>query len=391
MICGTLFLRCYCSWKDTNWIMSDALRVCGVCYTDVEEGESFVHCSAPWGKHHYFHTVDCLPQYLTSASQDRDTHEYFAAKRAIRCPSHHEGCVGHMTLELAASGGAEALKAFVVALQDVACTVERRETEARVERDAMKASSESNAGLKMRMVADVRDVLTRALSCPHCHAPFIDFSGCLALSCASCSREFCGVCCKAHSGATASDGHAAVTECLKKLSASQLKTYDFHSTYFISAKGWQSWSERLKVDAILDFLQSLRRDLVWDVYAEVQKALTSEKLLTSESCEELAKKVYSHDVDAVHLVRIPNTFWLLYSTKKMMKFETVVQTVTLSQQERLQVGKLILARVSKCFPSWVAVKNTVPGEQFEAINYPPEFLPLITKVIDEWGRGRYWS
>lgn len=345
-----------------------------------------MRCSGDAG--HTFHAADCFPQYLRSASEDREAHDYYEKQAAIRCPSHFEGCSGHVTVESVAGGGVEALKAFLSCSQSVACTVERRATVARVEREAMKATAEANAGLALRMVGDVRDVLTKALSCPHCQAPFIDFSGCLALTCAACSREFCGVCCQLHRGTA--DGHAAVTQCLAKLSAADLKHYDFHSTYFISAKGWTLWSDRLKVQAVLAFLQTLRRDLVWDAYGEIEKALKKEQLLGDASCETLAKKIYSHDVDAVHLVRIPNTFWLLYSTKKNAKFEDVVQRVALSQAERLDVGKVILARVRKSFPSWVAVKNTVPGEQFEAINYPPEFLPLITKVMDEWGRGKYW-
>jgi hypothetical protein len=258
----------------------------------------------------------------------------------------------------------------------------------RVERDAMKASAEANANLGQRLVADVRDVLTKALSCPHCGAPFLDFSGCLSLTCAACNREFCGVCSRKHS--ETADGHQAVAGCVKKLSAEQVAEFGFHSSYFITAGGWAKWSDRLKVAAILAFFKTLRRDVVWDTFSQVDAALRKEQLLSEASLQQLATKVYSHDVDAVHLVRIPNTFWLLYSTKKCRKFEDVVQQVALPQADRLSVGKVILAAIKKAYPSWVQVKNTVPGEQFEAINYPPEFLPLITQVMDQWGRGKYW-
>lgn len=394
-----------CEWTDTEAKMS-AERLCVVCMCDFEDGEAVVECgrmltskslSAPECEAsaalecagHVVHAEGCLTQYLTVAAQEKATHDFYKEHRVIRCPCGATDCGNALSdVGVLRSGSGAAISAYFAALREIACTVERREVIARVEREAMQASGEANRNLAQRMVTDVREVLTQALSCPHCNVAFLDFSGCLSLSCAACGREFCGVCCRVHK--ESKDGHECVRNCVAKLPPAEVQRYDFHSTYFISAVGWGRWSERLKVDALLTYFKTLRREVVWESFATVRQALEKEQLLSSESCELLAKRVYSHDVDAVHLVRIPNTFWLLYSTKKNCKFEDVINTVFLSQAEKLAVGKVILSRVLASYPSWVAVKNTVPGERFEAINYPPEFLPLITKVIDEWGRGKYW-
>lgn len=370
------------------------VHLCAVCLCDVEEGELFVECSgcasAPAGaeRTHAIHADECFPQFLASVSQEREAVDFFEKMKSIRCPSHHEGCNGTITLEAAARGGPVALKCFVNCSQTVACSLERRVTVAHVEREAMKSSAEANTNLAARMMGDVRDVLTNAISCPHCHAPFLDFSGCLALTCGGCSREFCGVCCKVHPRVP--DGHQAVQQCVGKLPPAEQKKYDFHSVYFISAAGWKRWSERLKVAAVLGYFQTLRRDLVWDAFSHIDLALKQEDLLGEDSRLELATKVYSHDVGAVHLVRIPITFWLLYSAKKNVTFEEAVSAVSLTQQAKLSLGKAILNKVQKLYPSWVKVKSPVPGETFEALNYPPEFMPLIAKEIEAWGVGKYW-
>ena len=123
------------------------MAVCGVCCCEIDEGEALVRCSGDAA--HAFHAADCFPQYLRSASEDRDAHDYYEKQAAIRCPSHFEGCAGHVTVESVAGGGVGALKAFLSCSQSVACTVERRATVARVERDAMKATAEANAGLSL--------------------------------------------------------------------------------------------------------------------------------------------------------------------------------------------------------------------------------------------------
>lgn len=370
--------------------MSTEERLCAVCLCDVEDGEQFVACggAGEGAGCHVVHAEECFPQFLLSVSQEREAVDHFEKTQTIRCPSHQAGCAGCITLEAAARGGPVALKCFVNCSQTVACSVERRATVAHVERESMKASAEANSNLASRMMGEVRDVLTRAISCPHCQAPFLDFSGCLALTCGGCSREFCGVCCRKH--ARTADGHQAVTECVGRLSAAEQKTYDFHSVYFISAAGWKRWSERLKIAAVLAYFQTLRRDLVWDAFGHIDEAMKREDLVSAEGRLELATKVYSHDVGAVHLVRIPITFWLLYSAKKGVTFEAAVAAVSLPQQAKISLGKVILTKVQKLYPSWVKVKSPVPGETFDALNYPPEFMPLIAKEIESWGVGKYW-
>jgi hypothetical protein len=49
------------------------------------------------------------------------------------------------------------------------------------------------------------------LTCPSCAAAFIDFDGCCAVKCGTCSKYFCGFCLCAH--AESSTSHAHVRTC----------------------------------------------------------------------------------------------------------------------------------------------------------------------------------
>lgn len=47
----------------------------------------------------------------------------------------------------------------------------------------------------------------------------------------------------------------------------------------------------------------------------------------------------------------------------------------------LRVVKAIRAK----YPSWQDIRCRIPGQRWDAINYPPELLPLIATEIDKWG------
>ena len=57
-----------------------------------------------------------------------------------------------------------------------------------------------------------------SLKCPRCHAVFVDFNGCFALTCESCKAGFCGWC-LADCG---NDAHAHVRGCVRNRAGGDL-------------------------------------------------------------------------------------------------------------------------------------------------------------------------
>ena len=42
-------------------------------------------------------------------------------------------------------------------------------------------------------------------------------------------------------------------------------------------------------------------------------------------------------------------------------------------------------------PNWKAIKHKIPGEDFSAVNYPPELSPIIFSAVTEWGIiNKHW-
>ena len=84
-------------------------------------------------------------------------------------------------------------------------------------------------------------------------------------------------------------------------------------------------------------------------------------------------------------------FWTIYSSKHNIKIETVIQTVEITAANRMAIGKYVIDRVRNNYPNWKAIKHQIPGENFEAVNYPPELSPIIFSAITEWGKiNKHW-
>ena len=57
----------------------------------------------------------------------------------------------------------------------------------------------------------------------------------------------------------------------------------------------------------------------------------------------------------------------------------------------MNAGKFVIDKVRKEYPDWKAIKHYVPGEDFQAVNYPPELSSIIFSAIEEWGNSRnFW-
>lgn len=375
-----------------------AALTCAVCYCEVtddtgaamvEDGEPLMwaQCCGGGAARHVVCRF-CLDGYLdaVTSAPDKRLLDGYAKTGGLRCPL-CEAAVDEAALFASVRCG-ELLRKYGTVVRRVANAVERR---AALEESLKKQEGDAvNGKVVEHVLGKVDELLSTSIGCPHCGAAFFDFNGCMSLSCGLCNKEFCGVCLAVHP--RTADGHAAVLECLQALPVSELEKYGMRrGDYFMSNAGgenWERWKERIKVGAVLRYFGTLTKDVVWSVVQDVMRHLKTNKLLSEAALEELQRKVFSHDVNAVHLIRIPNIFWLLYSSKHDVRFERAVELRALDQDERIQIGQLVVAAVRRRYPGWVAMKERVPGEDFPAINYPPEAMSIIARVIEQWGAER---
>mmetsp|Transcript_75679 Transcript_75679/g.204365 ORF Transcript_75679/g.204365 Transcript_75679/m.204365 type:complete len:99 (+) Transcript_75679:595-891(+) len=78
------------------------------------------------------------------------------------------------------------------------------------------------------------------LRCPRCSAAFVDFDGCLALTCYRCRGAFCGLCLM-DCGA---DAHQHVQSC------------NSHHGYFMTALDWEAFQKKRRLKALKAYLDT---------------------------------------------------------------------------------------------------------------------------------------
>jgi hypothetical protein len=60
--------------------------------------------------------------------------------------------------------------------------------------------------------AKIRNNVLNLISCPHCKIAYAEFTGCMALRCATCEKDFCGYCHERFQ--TGRGAHKYVRQCL---------------------------------------------------------------------------------------------------------------------------------------------------------------------------------
>ena len=343
---------------------------CQMCFCDFDLGDESIICD----NNHLF-CIECINHYFTSIVNDKIIIDYFDKHEYIKCVL-CDYCINEDSLL-----NSTIKKNYIKTARNISNTIVAKKTEISL--------IKSNSNFSNTLIIEIKDILTKCISCPYCKQPFIDFSGCLSLICAFCSKEFCGFCLKIHHGNH--DGHDNVKSHIKLLSNTDRKYYGVHSDYFISNTGWTKLSDKIKTNAILDYLSHIRIDVVWKSIYDIIKILKRESLLSIENINILEEKIYSHNINGVHLLRIPIVFWTIYSSKHNIKIEKVIETIEITIENRIAIGKYVIDRVRNNYPNWKAIKHQIPGEDFSAVNYPPELSPIIFSAVSEWGViNKHW-
>ena len=322
----------------------------------------------------------CVASFLSSQAQapDKTMLEDWKASKVIHCAMLHS-CQGHIErneiLGLSADVSGKCL--------DLCCRLAERETFEETAKNKSNDAAAAPTHVAGHLLSKIKDLMT--MSCPHCDTSFNDFDGCMLLHCANpaCQKPFCGLCCSKHRKEY-SDPHDMVLQCANALPVEVRQQYHIEG-FFMNSDSWPAWKEHLQIERIISYLQTLRYDVVWDSFSSIKDDLLKGKLMSSNGVERIRTAVFSHSLGSLFLVRVSNVFWLIYSSRRDITFEEACQRHPLSPEERKGMGLCIVKAIRAKYPSWQDIKCRIPGEHFDAINYPPELLPLIATEIDKWG------
>jgi len=342
---------------------------CLICTCDFTEDEEKIKCD----KNHEF-CVDCVKLYLTTINCDMI--DYWNKHESLKCPCHN--CSSFIDEDVLLNSSVK--REYVKTTRNITNSITAKNTETQM--------MKSNVDSSNTLINEIIDLLTKSISCPYCGQPFYDFSGCLALTCCSCNRVFCGFCLKIHKN---SDANKNVKEHIKKLSREDIEFYGFTESNLISQEGWIKWSEKLKMEKILDYIRTLRIDILWKSTPRLIKKLQDDKLLTEKNIKIIEEKIYSQDVNGGHPIRISLIFWTLYSSKNDKKIEDVIKTVKFSTDIKISIERYVNDKVRSRYPDWKSMETIIPGEKSRSVIYPHELSSIVFSAVNEWGKlNEYW-
>jgi hypothetical protein len=355
--------------------------MCEICMCYIEISELSISCS----NGHRIHFDDCFKQHLETNSSNPNVVKHWKEHQQLLCPHFASGCTGHICEDDILLLNSPVRKLFFVTIRCIAESVICSETKKHIEREALKNSEELKMNLVDRIVKDIIELVTTVIACPYCKTPFYDFEGCLALTCETCKKNFCGVCLEKHDPED-DDHHLQVISCIQKMPKVDIEFYGFHSNYFIQKDKWGLLCMYFQTNAIIKYLQQLKKEIMWTALNRVTDELKKNNILNNLFIARINNTLYAHEHYNVHLIRIPVAYWMVHSSIFNISLEETMRTVILDKDVRIVMGKCVLDRIRREHPMWNPIKTKVPGETFEAINYPPEFLPLVYEAIIEWGK-----
>lgn len=344
---------------------------CSICFCEINKKNRYIKCEI----NSCYFDIECIANYFDSANNKSNKDNWIKYKK-IKCPT----CTNNLNEDLILDNKT-IRKKYINLTHNIEGTIASENTRHEIE---ITMSKNNSTNISKSILFEIKNnILTNVLSCPNCNQPFIDFSGCLALECAGCDQHFCGLCLKLCK--TTQDSHRCVASHTQNYSNDFKLKYEFNEVFFISTIGWQKWIEKIKKEAILKYLLEFKIEIIWTNINDILNTLHSEKLITLSSCIEIENIIYYHDLNnQIHNLRIPIEFTKICSGKFNIKFEEVITKYLLPTQHKIEIGNIIIKEINKIYPNWKFKKFRVPGETYSANNYPPQLLPLISKIIENY-------
>jgi len=364
---------------------------CLLCLCNINKEDSHIKCKGECEPCN-FHS-ECFKNYIESANT-RNNIDHWKKFKKLRCPL-FDRCNNDFEEDDILDNN-DVRKDYINLTRNIEGTISAESTKAQIELTKQKVeinmSKNNLADISKSILFEIKnDLLTNILYCPECKLPFIDFSGCLALECAGCNQHFCGLCFK--SCENGQDSHRCVASHTQNYSNEFKLKYEFNEVFFISAIGWKKWVEKLKKEAILKYLLEFKIEVIWANIYDILNVLKTEELITSISCIEIENIIYYHNENnQIHNLRIPIEFAKICSGKFNIKFEEVISKYALPTEHKMEIGNIIIKEIKIMYPNWKFNKFQVPGETYSANNYPPQLLPLISKIIEDYcNKNKIWE
>ena len=245
------------------WIKEEKLDryvECVSCYEEMNP-DHVIKCTNA----HYFCAAECFSTLVESQLPQLRSQDC-----RLLCPCCNSPFDDQEIAKCASKSAYKAIQDAVVDAK-VAVATEKfktefdRNLEAKVQELLEKYAMSTDEAVKdraCRIAADIRNSALH-LQCPHCHSPYAEFDGCMALQCASCTDHFCGWC---HQGFRTSRGtHQHVRECQMNLTET--------GSYYASGIQIRDGQRRYRIKALKQYLKTYKKDLRNMIIIELRQDL----------------------------------------------------------------------------------------------------------------------
>lgn len=235
----------------------------------------------------------------------------------------------------------------------------------------------------------INNIADTCKRCPYCNTVFYDFSGCMALSCISCNKHFCGFCLKVHKmdNDVDDDGISIVR---RKTASSRCHEYvaeHNNGSYFMNIEAWHMHiRDTIIFNTIKNYLLTMKKETLYEIMDELFRMINKE-VISEPKKKELNRLLCSNQSDTMHMLRLPAVFATIYSAKRDMPIEQCI--AILSSEQKKNMGGHILKKIKDKYRNWRQYTIRVPGEPYNAISYPTFMYDDIYLAIEEWGAAQY--
>ena len=134
-------------------------------------------------------------------------------------------------------------------------------------------------------------------------------------------------------------------------------------------------------------MSQIKFNVLWSSIDDITSYLKKNNLLSESNIKEIENVVFSQNTNGVNLIRIQYIFWMIYSSKKNMKIEDVIEVIPFTQQDKTKCETYIVYYLKNIFPNWKPIKHKIPGDDNDnyTINYPPEIIQYVYEAVIKWG------
>jgi hypothetical protein len=336
--------------------------ICKICFTDINNNDENISCVNNIQCN--FH-IECFDAFLNSIIIPDNDIKISWKDRKLLCPN-YTCCNSYISInEMLNSSIKEKCVDILLNLEKIVTT-----------ENIINNQNIINTNINIdTIIHEIKNILVTAISCPKCKIPFIDFSGCLALTCSNCSTLFCAVCLKTHASINNRQLHNNVRLCLNRLSESKKREYQVHSEYFISENGWKLLKQKIQSYAITNYLRTIKLNILLPILDSILQIIKDEQLLDNYNIRMIEYQLFD-----IHIYN--NKYILLYAQLYSSKYNIVIEDILkeyicISEEERKNLYHYINNITNRRIRCKYSIENT---------------SPIILNAINDWAiRNNKWN